>query len=257
MTKSKIQNLFIALFLLPLSSCIPKSIPLEMGDESWGVQVTWHGHSCFTLKDSLGRTIVIDPFDDTVGYGRIRLLGDAVLVTHNHFDHNFIKGVKSRLRNIELVESTGTVPVAGEFLVQGISSDHDGEAGEIHGANRIYTMIMAGLRLVHLGDLGQKKLTALQKAKIGKVDVLFIPVGGFTTLNGKQAKKIINQLKPKVIFPMHYGDTRFYPLEEITAFTNLYPNKRVRNIKEATVQIKKAELTEKPVIFTLVPQPIN
>src|SRR5262249_25362071 len=62
-----------------------------------------------------------------------------------------------------------------------------------------------GFRIVHLGDLGHL-LSKDQIKKIGAVDILMIPVGGVYTINGTEAKKVVEQLKPKYyILPMHYG----------------------------------------------------
>jgi L-ascorbate metabolism protein UlaG (beta-lactamase superfamily) len=39
---------------------------------------------------------------------------------------------------------------------------------------------------------------------LGKVEVLFVPVGGFFTIGPETATKVCEQLKPKVTIPMHY-----------------------------------------------------
>ena len=60
------------------------------------------------------------------------------------------------------------------------------------------------MRFCHLGDLGQKQLTDEQLEKIDKVDVLMIPVGGKYTIDSSAAQKIISQIEPKIVIPMHY-----------------------------------------------------
>ena len=40
--------------------------------------------------------------------------------------------------------------------------------------------------------------------KLGRIDVLFIPVGGFYTIDAKTAKTIVEMIKPTIVFPMHY-----------------------------------------------------
>ena len=40
------------------------------------------------------------------------------------------------------------------------------------------------------------------------MDILFIPVGGFFTIDAKAATEACNQIKPKVIIPMHYKTER-------------------------------------------------
>jgi L-ascorbate metabolism protein UlaG (beta-lactamase superfamily) len=47
--------------------------------------------------------------------------------------------------------------------------------------------------------LDQETIAALQP-----IDVLFLPVGGVFTIDGKQAQELIGILKPKVAVPMHF-----------------------------------------------------
>jgi L-ascorbate metabolism protein UlaG (beta-lactamase superfamily) len=230
---------------------------LEEGNAKWGVDVTWHGHSCFTLRDSLGRTIVIDPFDETVGYGRLMLRADAVLVTHHHFDHDYLNAVRARARSLDFMDSTGTLSVAVGVNVTGISSYHDNEQGTINGPNVMYKFTLGGLNIVHLGDVGQDVLTSSQLNQIGPVDILMVPVGGVTSLDAAQAKRVVDQLHPAAVFPMHYGDIRFYRLAPVAAFLSLFDETQRRILDETTVRIRQAELTKTPVVYTLKATPTN
>ena len=63
---------------------------------------------------------------------------------------------------------------------------------------------MEDIRIVHLGDLGQNRLTEEQLDTLGEVDILMVPVGGIYTLDAKQATEITNQIEPKIVIPMHY-----------------------------------------------------
>jgi hypothetical protein len=40
--------------------------------------------------------------------------------------------------------------------------------------------------------------------QFGKIDILFIPVGGNYTIDAEQAWRVIHSLKPKIAIPMHY-----------------------------------------------------
>lgn len=253
----KTAILTIVVGFLSLTGCAIKSIPAEMGNAKWGVDITWHGHSCFTLKDSVGRTVVIDPFDETVGYGRLRLRADALLVTHAHFDHNYIRAVKPRLLEMDLVQSSGTATAAGGLLVTGLPSDHDAEGGQIYGSNLIYTFVMGGLRCLHVGDLGQKKLTPYQRKLIGVVDVLFVPVGGVTTLDAAGAKALVDELKPAAVFPMHYGNIRFYKLDDVKKFTDLYRPEQVKKVDGSQVRVRESDRGTEPIIYLLQPTERN
>src|SRR5207253_3218783 len=86
---------------------------------------------------------------------------------------------------------------------------HDEVEGMRYGKNTIFILEVDGWRIVHLGDLGHL-LTPAQLKQIGPVDVLMIPVGGVYTLNGSEARKVVEQIKPKeYILPMHYGTAIF------------------------------------------------
>jgi L-ascorbate metabolism protein UlaG (beta-lactamase superfamily) len=247
----------LAAFALLFSGCVIKALPLDMGNPKWGLEVTWHGHSCFMLKDSVDRTIVIDPFDDTVGYGHLVTYADAVLITHHHFDHDYRAGVKPRLKMLETVQSTGTVTVANGLQVTGIPSVHDKVGGQVNGPNIIYLFVLGGLRCVHMGDIGTPELTDFEKKMIGKVDVLFIPVGGVTTINAPEAKRLVDELHPSIVFPMHYGNIRFYPLDSVELFTALFPKDQVHVLDANHVRLHEADLSDKPVVYVLQPTTNN
>lgn len=168
-------------------------------------KISWRGQSCFEISVSNSKdheaNIVIDPFDEEIGLRVPNLSGDIVLVTHNHHDHNNIKAVKN---DPFVIEAPGEYEVKGVF-VQGINSDHGENDGKKLGQNTIYTIEAEDMKFCHLGDLGQKELTSEQLEKIGSVDVLMIPVGGEGyTISSAEAMKIVSQIEPKIVIPMHY-----------------------------------------------------
>lgn len=165
--------------------------------------ITYHGHSCFKLKGKRG-SVVLDPYDDAVGFAMPRLSADIVTVSHDHFDHNAhnkIKGTAKR-DNPFIIEESGEYEV-GRISVFGTKTYHDDQKGEIRGTNIVYTVLMDGLRICHLGDLGHD-LTADQLDEIGAIDILFCPVGGHYTIGPEQAVKTIRALEPNIAIPMHY-----------------------------------------------------
>jgi L-ascorbate metabolism protein UlaG (beta-lactamase superfamily) len=252
-----VKKLIFGLYLLSLPACVIKPVPTEVGNPKWGLEVVWHGQSCFSLKDSVERTVVIDPFDDSVGYGHLIEYADALLITHHHFDHDNRSAVKARAKVLDVVQSTGTQTVAGGLQVTGIASAHDKEGGQINGPNIIYLFVLGGLRCVHMGDVGTPELTNFEKSMIGKVDVLFLPVGGVTTVNAEEAKQLVDELKPSVVFPMHYGNIRFYPLDSVDRFAALFPKEQVRRLDTSHVRLHQSDLTDTPVVYILRPTSNN
>ena len=168
-------------------------------------KIYWAGQSCFQISVSTSKDhsadIVIDPYDEKVGLKLPNLSADIVLVTHNHYDHNNVGGVKG---GPFVIDGPGEYEVK-EVFVNGIPSFHDDKEGKERGLNTIYVIEAEGLRFCHLGDLGQKQLTDEQLEKIDAVDVLMIPVGGGSTIDSSAAQKIIGQIEPRIVIPMHYA----------------------------------------------------
>ena len=168
------------------------------------MQIFWKGQSCFQLVTSLAKSninIVIDPFGPDNGLRVPSFQADILLITHDHDDHNNKKAVAG---NPIVIESPGEYEVK-DVYIEGIPSWHDNAEGKERGANTIYLLEAEDLRICHLGDLGQKELTQEQLQKIGEVDVLMVPVGGGPTISCQEAVKIISQIEPKIIIPMHYS----------------------------------------------------
>lgn len=160
--------------------------------------VRWFGHASFLII-SKGRKILTDPYDSSVGYPLKFPQVDVITVSHDHFDHNFVKGVPGYK---EVIKGPGE-KTYDDFKFLGIESFHDDAKGTKRGKITIFKMEIEGISIVHLGDLGTL-LTKEQIKKIGKVDILMIPVGGVFTIGPKEADIIIEEIQPKIVLPMHY-----------------------------------------------------
>lgn len=145
-------------------------------------------------------TIITDPFDKSIGLNPPRGAANIVVVSHEHSDHNNVKAVSGQPF---IVNNPGEYDIKGVRII-GCSSFHDNKQGEERGPNTIYLIKVDKIRICHLGDLGQEKLTDKQLETIGNVDILMIPVGGTYTINAREAAKIAKQIEPRLIIPMHY-----------------------------------------------------
>ena len=156
------------------------------------MRITWLGHACFRLSSG-GYSVVVDPYepDRVPGYGSMTAEADAVYCSHGHGDHNYVQAVT--------LKDSGNTPMEAEK----VPSFHDDRQGTLRGENTIHVFYDGETRAVHLGDLGHL-LSPEQLKVIGKPDVLMIPVGGFFTIGPDDAVKVIDQLQPRVVIPMHY-----------------------------------------------------
>ena len=212
------------------------------------MQISWNGQSCFQIITSQGKNnivkIVIDPYDEKIGLKVPKLEADIVLVTHDHEDHNNIKAV---FGNFVAFKGPGEYEEK-EIFITGIPSFHDASEGKERGINTIYIIESEEMRICHLGDLGQKELTDEQLEKIGDVDILMIPVGGTFTIDGSEAVKIMSQIEPKIIIPMHYKIPKLnLKLEEVDKFLKTMGIKSVEpevkfNIKKKDLPVEEAKI---------------
>jgi L-ascorbate metabolism protein UlaG (beta-lactamase superfamily) len=240
----KLSSLFllaVSLALIFSSTQAEKIQEKGVKMENKEITVRWLGHSCFMLSDSV--KIVTDPFDKSVGYPVPDVSADIVLVSHEHFDHNNVSAIKGKPEVIRGAESKTVKGIAFKFL----KTSH----GDGRGENFIRLWELEGMKFAHFGDLGVDLTDSLYK-EIGSVDVVFIPVGGYYTIDAEQATKIINKLNPKVVFPMHYKTQVMgsgFPISGIEPF--LKGKKNVDKVGKNSVALKKDSLPKEMTVFVL------
>jgi L-ascorbate metabolism protein UlaG (beta-lactamase superfamily) len=203
------------------------------------VKIRWLGHSCFCFVSQDGTRIVTDPYDEGTGYVLPTVEADYTSVSHDHFDHSSTCAVGGRP---QLITERGEFRL-GDISVRGISTFHDDLGGIRMGPNTVYCFEIDGIRLCHLGDLGHL-LNSQQRAEIGKVDILLIPVGGTYTLDAKAAVCVCQQLAPRVIIPMHYRTPSLaFPLDTVDSFLKEMGGGHYAH--SSTVELDKQDLLSK------------
>lgn len=162
------------------------------------MEISHIGHACFKIVGK-SLTVVVDPYNPKLGLKMPKLDADVLILTHDHFDHNYKEAIRG---DYLLLDSPGEYEVRESFF-QGITSFHDDKEGKEWGTNTIFTMEIDGIHLCHLGDLGTE-LNSEQIEAMNGVDILMVPVGGTYTIDAKIAVKVINDVSPKIVIPMHY-----------------------------------------------------
>lgn len=232
------------------------------------VVIRWHGQSFFEVHSTKGTVIAIDPHG-LEAYGRREVNADAVLVSHFHIDHyseenisnarmtKWIFGLQNKLKlagnrkNDEFNEIDEKIK---DVHIYSVASYHDNSEGMIRGKNTIFVLEVDGLRIVHLGDLAHPLSEGqLKKIGVGKVDVLMVPVGGVYALNGAEAKKVVEQIKPRrYVIPMHYGTKIYNYLLKEDEFLEDQDEKRIKRLKGNELEIDPDEAPRPAPFITLL-----
>jgi L-ascorbate metabolism protein UlaG (beta-lactamase superfamily) len=223
------------------------------------VTIRWHGQSFFEIESSKGTRIVLDPHR-IEAYGRKVVKADLLLLSHLHNDHTQVDVIEDRTK----VKIIPGLKVSGRRIdwnevdeqfrdvhVRSVGVYHDTVKGMERGKNTVFLLDVDGLRFVHLGDLGHL-LTEAQVKQIGPVDVLMIPVGGVYTINGSEAKQVVEQLKPRqYILPMHYGTKVFEDLLPPDEFLDEQKKEHIRRELTNKLTVEAGAKPDAPKIVLL------
>jgi L-ascorbate metabolism protein UlaG (beta-lactamase superfamily) len=188
------------------------------------MRIRWYGQSAFLLDGE--KRVLIDPFGAlgetaasrgiVFAYPPIAPVEvDLLLITHEHADHNAAEVASGAPVTIRSTAGTFDSPV-GEVVA--IASEHDSAAGTERGPNTIFRFELDGLRVCHLGDLGQAALRPQQERAIGRIDLLFVAAGGGPTTGAEAAAAITRTLDPRIVVPMHYRTAAVNFLDPPDAF---------------------------------------
>jgi L-ascorbate metabolism protein UlaG (beta-lactamase superfamily) len=207
------------------------------------------GHACFLITSGDGLRVITDPYavGGGINYSPIKETADVVVVSHDHNDHGNVSSIQGKP---EVIKGSGKKTAKG-IQFKGIAAYHDASQGKQRGTNTIFCFTMDDIRLCHLGDLGHV-LSPGQVTEIGAVDILFIPVGGFYTIDAPVASQVCDQLKPKIVVPMHYKTPKCaYPIAGVEDF--LQGEKNVRKVGGSEVEFELEKLPSATEIVLLQP----
>jgi L-ascorbate metabolism protein UlaG (beta-lactamase superfamily) len=217
------------------------------------VTIRWYGHAFLLVTSPQGVRIAMDPFGE-IGYPMPDVTAEIVTVSHEHSDHNnagLIKGNPKVLRGLEMGGKHWTVVNHREkdVRIRAFPAYHDKEGGKKRGLNSIFLLEIADLRIAHMSDIGLIPSDQVFDA-LGRIDLLFVPVGGHFSIDAKEATQIVERLKPPVVIPIHYKTeaTASWPIADEKAFLEGKP--RVTQVGNQ-VSVSKENLPRQTEIWVM------
>lgn len=178
------------------------------------------GHASFAVVYDQ-KVVYLDPVGSEADYSQMPK-ADAILVTHGHGDH-LDKEV------VAMLSKEGTVLVSTPSVaeeVAGVTVLRNGEKMEVgdwmtveavaaynttpgrdkfhpSGRDNGYIITLDGERIYVSGDSEPTP----EMAHVKDIDYLFLAINQPYTMTPEQAASVVNELRPKVFYPYHYGQT--------------------------------------------------
>ncbi len=234
---------------VPVAQAPPRAIPAAVVPESLppkgGVELTFLGHATFLLRTAGGVTAIMDYTD----YVPAPLTPDIATMNIAHSTHYSLSpdpGIKHLLRGWKENGIAEINLVYKDLRVFNVPTNirEWGTGGTRYAGNSIFVFEAAGLCIAHLGHL-HHTLTDEHLKRLGPIDIVLIAVDGAVTISQEGALTVIDQIKPKVVIPMHYWG--YGSLERfVSLFEKNYPVKRSEG---ATVVFSRATLPDKQLLI--------
>jgi len=218
--------------------------------------IKWIGHACFHIRGD-GVSIVTDPYTPAVaGLNPIREAADVVIMSSDddpfHSDAADVPGSPVVLNALEIARHDGSRETCGirfDAIETKESLIHKRDPGD----NAMYAFTLDGIRVGHMGDVGNP-LTPEQLEFLRGVDVLLALTGGPVTIELSDLDTALRAVQPKVVIPMHYQIPNLkLKILGLEAFTSRYPQEIVDVRPSSQIELAPDRLPEPMRIVALQP----
>jgi L-ascorbate metabolism protein UlaG (beta-lactamase superfamily) len=168
------------------------------------VKISYLGHSSFLIETPQGATAVTD----YNGLNVPAAVPDIVSMNNphtTHFTHDPNPAIKYVLRGWSPAGGLPAHDVKYKDLRVFNVPTNLGESYDAgFNSSSIFVFEISNLCIAHLGHL-HHVLTRDQLLKLGRIDVLFVPIDGSSTMSHEDAMAVIKQVEPRLVIPMHFG----------------------------------------------------
>jgi L-ascorbate metabolism protein UlaG (beta-lactamase superfamily) len=205
----------------------------------------WLGHCAFRLTGQDGPSILIDPFDESIGLRVAPYDCDILLVSHEHYD--------SSARHL-VPPGHESVSTKGTFSLRGITFNaipwwHDEHQGRDFGSVLIFQFDLDGFRIAYMSHIGCVPGQWILE-RLGEIDLCFVPVGGILAMGVPGAKALVDQMKPRLVVPMHFKLRHLnFTLGPVTEFTRFMRDKQ--EVQDWEIELVREELPQSPTVLLM------
>lgn len=190
---------------IPDARLIPASVSPQPVNAAYEVAITYVGHATFRIEAPDGTTIVTD-FSGHAGTGKTP---DVATMNHAHITHWTPAPDPAIAHILTGWNPKGDEPIrhmltVGEVLIRNVTTDiRSAWSGIEFDGNSIFIFEVQGLCIGHVGHLHQEP-SDNQYAQIGRLDVVFVPIDGGTTMSQPAMMRVVERLRSSIVIPMHW-----------------------------------------------------
>lgn len=221
--------------------------------------ITFYAHASFRLEAD-GLAVVTDPYTPGPhgsGFDRIDEPADLVVMSSAtdrfHSDPSHVSGDPIVVNALELPPEgalVGGLRIRPFPAFESLTFDFGGRDPD---ANALYLFELGGIRVLHLGDIGNPVPPEHLDALAGEVDLLLALTGAHATIALDDLDRAIERIRPGAIIPMHYHSPKgVLAIEPVERFLDRFPAAEVRRVGSSRLELTREMLDhDRPVVFVL------
>lgn len=223
------------------------------------MEITWYGQASFGIKSSDGLLIVTDPYDPaTSGYRPFPEAADIIIRSSDNDDFHCQADLVPQKATTTVITALDVANSGKPQTSHGIrftaikAMEHVDHNLHDPDDNGMYRFVVDGIDIGHMGDVGNP-LSAEQLDFFRGVDVLLALAGGFPVIALEELKKVIDEVKPKLVIPMHFRTLRLKPRNAlwISEFLSYFDDADVDFACSSTATLTKERLPEQTRVLVI------
>lgn len=225
------------------------------------MKIKFYAHASFRLEGD-GLSVVTDPYTPArAGFDPIAEPADIVIMSSAtdefHCDASHVTGNPAVVNALEVPPEGGEVKglkIRSFPAMESMTYDFQKYFQRDPDANALYLFQLDGVRVLHMGDIGNPVAPEHLDALEGEVDLLLALTGEHATIALDDLDVVIDRLKPKVVIPMHYYSAKgVLDIEPVETFTKRFSPDRVTHVGGSELDLDLSELppTGTPHVFVL------
>jgi L-ascorbate metabolism protein UlaG (beta-lactamase superfamily) len=240
-TKFLVTAIIVFITLTSMAQELQKDVIETLGGD---LTITFIGHGTlmFEYQD---KVIHIDPWSRLTDYSKLPK-ADAILITHDHGDHldpEAIKMIEKENTEIYLTKicydlikkgkilnngdyiATAGIPVEATAAYNRLARRGNGKPYHAKGDGNGYIISFSNVRVYVAGDT--EWIPEMQS--LLNITIAFLPMNLPYTMEPQMVAHIAKQIKPKILYPYHFGDTLTDDLVQLLLGSDI--EVRIRSMK--------------------------